>query len=697
MKIKKLNESHINKLNNLPSERGISKVSYELIKEYQNILKSYPVGKILRHRIDAGEEIFTKIEDGEYGWWEHHRAPWGDKQRISEFDMAEWLAGRAVISRSDIIEENLNDMKIKKLNESSAPSKETLDDCLQDYVNNAFGYDGVEDYVDTQYPMHPQEFKAEVINYLKQNIINESISESISSQEPVVKFTGRSSHTFTKDKKWEVDFDEKGNILARTRKGKPQYFKGHINDKTNSFPSTDEDNIILAAREQHSLKFGKGSVVTESTHAVCYSLDGGRTEEIEFEGTEDECYQYIEDTQAEQDTEFGVDAPERFIKRLTEATQVKEALNESRPDKYDYQNNSTNKLTIKYGNSNKEIKTCKPIKVTNDQLKQYKDNYSFVDIIEESKSISEDNSYECKPNISFKHIKRNKIEEDIDDEKQIVQRYLDVELPDILSRLIDYLPKMYESDIKIVKNHCRRFYDQLNSMLSYYVAHKDGTYIELEDTYIIDELGFAGAVEIKGSKVCADEETLRQLCDAIHSEYGWQPKIEESLNESNVNLEDRYNTLLSAYGRELRDLMNTNKDGCNDDKIKEMQDKITEVKKKISSILKEHVEITALEGPKEGPKVGLSSLLTDAIKDEWEAIETYNSLAVTARAEGFEDIANKIDEINTDENTHVGKLQELLKTISPNAEAIDFGQKYANDIDDDMSEDDVLAYTDRYM
>lgn len=86
------------------------------------------------------------------------------------------------------------------------------------------------------------------------------VNESISTTEPIAKFQGKISHTFTKDKKWEVVFDEVGNILARTRHGKPFYFKGHINDKVNDFPSTDEDNIILAAREQHGLKFGKKSV-----------------------------------------------------------------------------------------------------------------------------------------------------------------------------------------------------------------------------------------------------------------------------------------------------------------------------------------------------------------------------------------------------------------------------------------------------
>ena len=87
---------------------------------------------------------------------------------------------------------------------------------------------------------------------------SKSIKESaISRVEPVVKFRGKSSHTFTPDKKWEIDFDEEGNVLARTRHGKPYYFSGHINDKTNEFGHTDEDAIIQAAREQHKLKFGK--------------------------------------------------------------------------------------------------------------------------------------------------------------------------------------------------------------------------------------------------------------------------------------------------------------------------------------------------------------------------------------------------------------------------------------------------------
>lgn len=95
---------------------------------------------------------------------------------------------------------------------------------------------------------------------------------------------------------------------------------------------------------------------------------------------------------------------------------------------------------------------------------------------------------------------------------------------------------------------------------------------------------------------------------------------------------------------------------------------------------------TPLSGPPLGPEAGLSSLLIDAINEEWKTIDKYNSLVITARNEGFEDISRVLEEINTEENRHVGQLQELLKTISPNTEAISDGEEEAEDyIDDDVS------------
>ena len=37
-----------------------------------------------------------------------------------------------------------------------------------------------------------------------------------------------------------------------------------------------------------------GPIRESATHCVYFSLDGGKTQEIEFEGTEDECQNYIE-------------------------------------------------------------------------------------------------------------------------------------------------------------------------------------------------------------------------------------------------------------------------------------------------------------------------------------------------------------------------------------------------------------------
>ena len=86
------------------------------------------------------------------------------------------------------------------------------------------------------------------------------------------------------------------------------------------------------------------------------------------------------------------------------------------------------------------------------------------------------------------------------------------------------------------------------------------------------------------------------------------------------------------------------------------------------------VATATLEGPEDGPQFGLTSLLNIAIQKELETVDEYNTLALNAKSEGYEDIANVINEINTEENKHIGQLQELLKTVSPNAEAIDVGK-----------------------
>ena len=108
--------------------------------------------------------------------------------------------------------------------------------------------------------------------------------------------------------------------------------------------------------------------------------------------------------------------------------------------------------------------------------------------------------------------------------------------------------------------------------------------------------------------------------------------------------------------------------------VYELQQQIKEYDGFLTEDADQDIDTPPIEGPEEGPEYGLSSLINQAIQDELKTIDEYNSLALNARAEGFEDIAKVIEEINTEENKHVGQLQEILKTISPNAEAIELGE-----------------------
>jgi hypothetical protein len=108
--------------------------------------------------------------------------------------------------------------------------------------------------------------------------------------------------------------------------------------------------------------------------------------------------------------------------------------------------------------------------------------------------------------------------------------------------------------------------------------------------------------------------------------------------------------------------------------VYDLQQQVKEYEGFLNEDVADDIDTPPMMGPEEGPKYGISSLINQAIQDELKTIDEYNSLALNARSEGFEDIAKVIDEINTEENKHVGQLQEILKIVSPNAEAIDDGE-----------------------
>jgi len=87
-----------------------------------------------------------------------------------------------------------------------------------------------------------------------------------------------------------------------------------------------------------------------------------------------------------------------------------------------------------------------------------------------------------------------------------------------------------------------------------------------------------------------------------------------------------------------------------------------------------------LQGPASGSDSGIADAILSAINDEFETIRVYNSLVETLKYESsnnpeYSQFIDVINDINAEENKHVGQLQELLKQISPNANFIGVGEE----------------------
>lgn len=85
------------------------------------------------------------------------------------------------------------------------------------------------------------------------------------------------------------------------------------------------------------------------------------------------------------------------------------------------------------------------------------------------------------------------------------------------------------------------------------------------------------------------------------------------------------------------------------------------------------------ESPKNEVDTGISNLLIDAIKDEFETIKLYNSIIEQIRIEDREDIISILQDIVNEENVHVGQLQKALELYSPNADSIEHGSQEAEE------------------
>ena len=98
------------------------------------------------------------------------------------------------------------------------------------------------------------------------------------------------------------------------------------------------------------------------------------------------------------------------------------------------------------------------------------------------------------------------------------------------------------------------------------------------------------------------------------------------------------------------------------------------------------VEVTTEKLPIEEmqEKISIEQVLSDLIKDEFEAIDGYSSSLATLKilendGSDYSGIIANLEDIKNEELVHVGQLQKCLAEINPKAEAIDDGKEEASE------------------
>lgn len=98
-------------------------------------------------------------------------------------------------------------------------------------------------------------------------------------------------------------------------------------------------------------------------------------------------------------------------------------------------------------------------------------------------------------------------------------------------------------------------------------------------------------------------------------------------------------------------------------------------------------------GPKTVPETGLAASLMHAINGEYNTITEYNDIIVFLKSLGRDDFINVINDINAEEQKHVGQLQEILNTISDSAKEVAKGAEEAkeqlNEVDLNLTKEDT--------
>lgn len=108
------------------------------------------------------------------------------------------------------------------------------------------------------------------------------------------------------------------------------------------------------------------------------------------------------------------------------------------------------------------------------------------------------------------------------------------------------------------------------------------------------------------------------------------------------------------------------------------------------SLFENEIEEKTIE-PEEN---GISMIINNLIRDEYDTIDAYNSAITTFKNIGNSDDAiSVLNDIVAEENVHVGQLQRLMELFDPNADKVSDGVEEADkQIDNslDMSDEEFL-------
>lgn len=245
-----------------------------------------------------------------------------------------------------------------------------------------------------------------------------------------------------------------------------------------------------------------------------------------------------------------------------------------------------------------------------------------------------------------------------------------------------------------------------------FIEWDDGTkskeikgYLKVIERPNMNEASYGGAFDVADDQIFTREDIdnlAEEVLNHINETYDYKFDISAAYidgNELEVGVENdelgEYITTLKIDMRKVKEPWHLKRAYA----FEVASDLINQISTSLNN-LGESLTESATEDAKPietGAALGMATVLSDLIKDEYEAIDGYNTAIATAEAEGFGDMVKVLTDIQAEENIHIGQLQELMKMVDPNASKIADGTVEAEELlsnpsvndDDDFDFEDI--------